>query len=89
MNGAVVLGWEINGTYNNASFNANLAREDIAEFRELRPYFRARLLSADGIFDLGRGLGGVPVGPAGGPGRHHPGLPAAPGGRRCDHDRPA
>ena len=40
MNGAVVLGWEVNGTYNNASFNTNLAREDIAEFRELRPYFR-------------------------------------------------
>ena len=40
MNGAVVLGWEVNGTYNNASFNTNLAREDIAEFRALRPYFR-------------------------------------------------
>jgi alpha-galactosidase len=40
MNGAVVLGWEVNGTYNNASFNVNLAREDIAEFRALRPYFR-------------------------------------------------
>jgi alpha-galactosidase len=40
MNGAVVLGWELNGTYNNASFNPTFAREDIAEFRELRPYFR-------------------------------------------------
>ncbi len=40
MNGAVVLGWEVNGTYNNASFNTSLAREDIAEFRSLRPYFR-------------------------------------------------
>jgi hypothetical protein len=40
MNGAVVLGWEINGTYNNAAFNTNLAREDIAEFRALRPYYR-------------------------------------------------
>jgi alpha-galactosidase len=39
MNGAVVLGWELNGTYNNASFNTSLAREDIAEFRALRPYF--------------------------------------------------
>jgi alpha-galactosidase len=41
MNGAVVLGWEINGTYNNAPFNTSLAREDIAEFRALRPYFTA------------------------------------------------
>lgn len=40
MNGAVVLGWELNGTYNNASFNTSLAREDIAEFKSLRPYFR-------------------------------------------------
>jgi len=39
MGGAVVLGWEINGTYNNAAFNLNQALEDIAEFRELRPYF--------------------------------------------------
>jgi alpha-galactosidase len=39
MNGAVVLGWEYQGTYNNASFNPALAREDIAEFRALRPYF--------------------------------------------------
>jgi alpha-galactosidase len=36
----VVTGWEINGTYNNASFNVNLAREEIAEFRALRPYLR-------------------------------------------------
>ncbi len=41
MNGAVVLAWELNGTYNNAGFNTNLAREDVAEFKELRPYFRA------------------------------------------------
>jgi alpha-galactosidase len=40
MNGAVVLGWEVNGTYNNASFNVNLAHEDIAEYRTLRPFFR-------------------------------------------------
>jgi alpha-galactosidase len=40
MGGAVVTGWEINGTYNNASFNVNLAREEIAEFRALRPYLR-------------------------------------------------
>jgi len=39
MSGAVVLGWELNGTYNNASFNTAQAREDIAEFRALRPYF--------------------------------------------------
>jgi len=39
MGGAVVLGWEINGTYNNAPFNLAQAREDIAEFRTLRPYF--------------------------------------------------
>jgi alpha-galactosidase len=39
MNGAVVLGWEYQGTYNNASFNPALAQEDIAEFRALRPYF--------------------------------------------------
>ncbi len=38
MGGAVVLGWELNGTYNNASFNTALAREDIAEFRSLRAY---------------------------------------------------
>lgn len=41
MNGAVVLGWELNGTYNNTAFNPNLAREDMAEFRALRPYFTA------------------------------------------------
>jgi len=35
----VVLGWEYQGTYNNASFNPALAQEDIAEFRALRPYF--------------------------------------------------
>jgi len=40
MNGAVALNWELNGTYNNASFNTRLAQEDIAEFRTLRPYFR-------------------------------------------------
>jgi alpha-galactosidase len=34
MGGAVVLGWEFNGT-----FNLNQALEDIAEFRALRPYF--------------------------------------------------
>jgi len=34
MGGAVVLGWELN-----ASFNAAQAIEDIAEFRSLRPYF--------------------------------------------------
>ena len=34
MNGAVVTGWEING-----SFNVAQAVEDIAEFRALRPYF--------------------------------------------------
>jgi alpha-galactosidase len=39
MGGAVVLGWEINGTYNNASFNLVKATEDITEFRALRPYF--------------------------------------------------
>ena len=39
MGGAVVLGWEINGTYNNASFSLAQAHEDIAEFRALRPYF--------------------------------------------------
>jgi alpha-galactosidase len=39
MGGAVVLGWEINGTYNNAPFNLSQALEDIAEFRALRPYF--------------------------------------------------
>jgi len=39
MGGAVVLGWEINGTYNNAPFNLAQAHEDIAEFRTLRPYF--------------------------------------------------
>ena len=39
MGGAVVLGWEINGTYNNAPFSLTQAREDIAEFRTLRPYF--------------------------------------------------
>ncbi|HVN81245.1 MAG TPA: alpha-galactosidase [Terriglobia bacterium] len=39
MGGAVVLGWEINGTYNNAPFNLVQAHEDIAEFRALRPYF--------------------------------------------------
>ncbi len=40
MGGAVVLGWEINGTYNTPSFNLNQALEDIVEFRALRPYFR-------------------------------------------------
>jgi alpha-galactosidase len=39
MGGAVVLGWEINGTYNNAPFNLVQAHEDIAEFKALRPYF--------------------------------------------------
>jgi alpha-galactosidase len=39
MGGALVLGWEINGTYNNAPFNLNQALEDIAEFKSLRPYF--------------------------------------------------
>jgi len=39
MGGAVVLGWEINGTYNNAPFNLVQAHEDIAEFKSLRPYF--------------------------------------------------
>jgi alpha-galactosidase len=39
MGGAVVLGWELNGTYNNASFNVTQAHEDIAEFKALRPYF--------------------------------------------------
>ncbi|OGD18760.1 MAG: hypothetical protein A2Y69_15425, partial [Candidatus Aminicenantes bacterium RBG_13_59_9] len=39
MGGAVVLGWEINGTYNNALFNLTQAHEDIAEFKSLRPYF--------------------------------------------------
>jgi len=34
MNGAVVLGWELN-----ASFNVSQALEDIDEFRALRPYF--------------------------------------------------
>jgi alpha-galactosidase len=34
MSGAVVLGWELT-----ASFNVSQALEDIAEFRELRPYF--------------------------------------------------
>jgi alpha-galactosidase len=34
MNGAVVLGWELTG-----SFNVAQALEDIAEFRTLRPYF--------------------------------------------------
>ena len=35
MNGAVVLGWELNSTFNTA-----LALEAVAEFRVLRPYFR-------------------------------------------------
>jgi alpha-galactosidase len=39
MGGAVVLGWEINGTSDNAPFNLNQALEDIAEYRALRPYF--------------------------------------------------
>jgi len=39
MGGAVVLGWELNGTYNNAPFNLVQAHEDIAEFKTLRPYF--------------------------------------------------
>ena len=39
MGGAVVLGWEINGAYNNAPFSLVQAHEDIAEFRALRPYF--------------------------------------------------
>lgn len=39
MGGAVVLGWEINGTYNNAPFNLTQAHEGIAEFKALRPYF--------------------------------------------------
>jgi len=39
MGGAVVLGWEINGTYNNAPFNLTQAHDDIAEFKTLRPYF--------------------------------------------------
>lgn len=34
MSGALVLGWELN-----ASFNVAQAHEDIAEFRSLRPYF--------------------------------------------------
>ena len=34
MSGAVVLGWELTG-----SFNVSQALEDIAEFRALRPYF--------------------------------------------------
>jgi alpha-galactosidase len=38
LGGAVVMGWDLNGTYNNASFNTALAREDIAEFRSLSPY---------------------------------------------------
>jgi len=36
MNGAVVLGWELNSTFNTA-----LALEAVAEFRVLRPYFRS------------------------------------------------
>jgi alpha-galactosidase len=39
LGGAVVLGWEINGMYNSASFNLAQAHEDIAEFKALRPYF--------------------------------------------------
>jgi len=39
--GAVVLAWEINGAPNKPTFSAALAREDIAEFRRLRPYFSA------------------------------------------------
>ena len=39
ISGAVVLGWEINGTWNNSPFLPTLALEDIAEFRALRPYF--------------------------------------------------
>ena len=39
MGGAVVLGWELNGTYNNAPFNLTQAHEGIAEFKALRPYF--------------------------------------------------
>ena len=38
-----------------------------------------RLLSADGILDGRRRLGGLPVGPAGGARRDRPGLPAADG----------
>jgi alpha-galactosidase len=34
MSGAVVMGWELNG-----SFDVNQAQEAIAEFRQLRPYF--------------------------------------------------
>jgi len=34
MNGAVVMGWELNG-----GFNTDQAIEDVAEFRTLRPYF--------------------------------------------------
>jgi alpha-galactosidase len=39
ISGAAVLGWEINGTWNNSPFFPTLALEDIVEFRALRPYF--------------------------------------------------
>jgi alpha-galactosidase len=40
-NGAVVCAWELNGQYNSAAFSPQAAREDIAEFKELRPYYRS------------------------------------------------
>ena len=41
MSGAVVLAWDINGSADNPAIDPTLAREDIAEFRALRPYFFA------------------------------------------------
>jgi alpha-galactosidase len=39
MSGATVLAWDINGSVNGPTFDLNQAREDIAEFRALRPFF--------------------------------------------------
>jgi len=70
---------ELNGTYNNASFNLTQAHEDIAEFKALRPYFYGDFYPLTEYSDFGRSLGGVRVEPPGGARRNRPGLPEASG----------
>ena len=78
MNGAVVIGWEING-----SSTRVLQHRPGPRGRRGIPgapaVFLRRFLSPDGVFDFGRRLGGVPMGPAGRARRDRPGLPPAAG----------
>ena len=81
MGGAVVMGWELNGALQRCARRI----EDIAEFRAPAGLFLRRLLSADGVLDGRRRLGGLPVGPARGARRDRPGFPAADGAAGVDH----